>query len=752
MRKMVLLLVLSFWPCAVRGGAGDWISIGPYGAEFMTNSTIVIDPHDPQTIYAGTGEAGIFKSQDGGSNWRAINDGFPRFSFYTTFAIEIDPNDPNIVYSAIRFQRGVACIFKSMDGGESWRELSSQPTTEKRYELRSIVVDPGNPQVMYAAIEGGGVFKSTHGGESWQEMNQGLADKRVEVLAIDPDQPQIVYAGTAMGMLKTTDGGLTWKSTGLTGVAAVRCIALDPTNAQVVYAGTVRGVYKSTDRGESWEDMSQGLDNLNVRAIAIDSEDPRIIYVGTDENIHSGFRGKVYKSTDGGESWTAVGTDLTKFGIGAIAVNPEDPQIIYAGSTQEEGIFRSMDGGQTWQQSNRGLTNMEILSMAIDPTDPRILYAATEFLGVFKSTDRGLHWTPINNGIKGIRQSRLTIDPSDPQCLYVINGNGLISKTTDGGETWIDIPETRWFVLDPQNSQHLYGMDWEYQLIETMDGGTSWQTVEPYRATPRAIDPDDPQILYGTRRDSVLKSIDGGVNWTGSELPGSPGYIRGLVIDWSDPEILYAWSNVVLTRIRGGLFKSTDGGASWRRIEEGLTNIDILDIRIDPRDSRVLYAATGNGLFISRNGGERWEEVDTGQGLRVFFSVADPQNPDIVYLGTDGKGAFKGVIHTGLTGVEEEVKRERPWAFRLYPNYPNPFNAATGIMYHLPETSMVRIEIFDILGQKVRTLVSGRRSAGAHRVVWDGTREDGRAVGSGVYLCSVRAGDFSAARRIVLLR
>jgi photosystem II stability/assembly factor-like uncharacterized protein len=254
----------------------------------------VIDPQTPSTVYAVTSSA-IFKSTDGGVTWSALNTGLTNPKVY---ALAVDPQTPSTLYAAIHAYGSCtmeSCsglvgpyVFKSTDGGASW---SGVPVS---YTPSSFAIDPSTPTTIYAGTYGGGVFKSTDGGDTWTAANTGLtnpgapcctASSEVIALAIDPQTPATLYAGTRGGVFKSTDGGGTWGATGL-GSFYVRAIAIDPRTPTTLYAGTSgAGVGKSTDGGASWSALNTGLTNLFVNALAIDPQTPTTIYAGTQAGV-----------------------------------------------------------------------------------------------------------------------------------------------------------------------------------------------------------------------------------------------------------------------------------------------------------------------------------------------------------------------------------------------------------------------------------------------------------------------------------
>jgi len=296
------------------------------------------------------------------------------------------------------------------------------------------------PTTVYAG--GAGVFKSADGGVTWTTIGSGLGC--VLSLAIDPTDPTIIYAGTDVGAFKTTDGGGHWNpiDNGIVLVSgnppwhsAVTAIVIDPTNAATVYAATGRwgnGVFKSTNGGASWTAINNGLvtnANLDVRAMVMDPSDPNTLYVTGVTGLLSA------KTIDGGATWTTL--PVMAFGYAAV-VHPVQTSTVYIAGPS--GISKTVDGGATWSQIVNGLTNMFVFSLAIDPSAPETVYAGTGgnvVPGViFKTTDGGAIWFEPGGGMAGSEiVFALAVDRANPATIYAGSSQGVL-KSTNGGVSW----------------------------------------------------------------------------------------------------------------------------------------------------------------------------------------------------------------------------------------------------------------------------------------------------------------------------
>jgi photosystem II stability/assembly factor-like uncharacterized protein len=320
--------------------------------------------------------------------WTQVNNGFV---YHGIRSLAIDPNDTRVVYAGTNYEG----VYKTTTGGTLWIAVNSGLTD---LYVRSLAIDPNDTQVVYAGTSLF-VFKSTDGGNLWIRMNNGLVNKDVSCLAIDPTDTQVVYAGTTSGgpgswILKSTTGGSLWTpmDNGFMN-SNVYSLAIDPTNTQVIYAATSKGVFKSTNGASSWglTALTYASTNTYFHSLAIDPNDTQVFYSGAED-------GYVYKSPDGGSSWTQSGVTTGTPDILSLAIDPTNTQVIYAGASSSSygGVFKSTDGGSSW--TSAGLTYPYVHCLAMDPTDTQVIYAGTTYGGVFKSTavsssDLGMHIT-----------------------------------------------------------------------------------------------------------------------------------------------------------------------------------------------------------------------------------------------------------------------------------------------------------------------------------------------------------------------
>src|SRR2546425_1395230 len=280
--------------------------------------------------------------------------------------------------------------------------------------VQALAIDPQRPTTLFAGTRDHGVYKSTDGGRSWQAVNSGLNNLSVSALVVDSRNPTTIYAGIGQvstntgGAFKSTDGGGSWReiNNGLTNTnLTIYALAVDPRTPTTLYAGTWGGVLKSTDAGGTWRAMNTGLDATGLKS-----------------NLDPAY------------------ANLTERFVFALAIDPRTPTTIYAVTSfglghEVHGVFKSTDGARNWRVLSTDLAGLSLVGLAIDPQTPTTLYARSKESGVFKSTDGGESWRGINNGLADLRVNALAIDHRTPTTPYAGTSHGVF-ESTDGGGNW----------------------------------------------------------------------------------------------------------------------------------------------------------------------------------------------------------------------------------------------------------------------------------------------------------------------------
>ncbi|MDR0827716.1 MAG: hypothetical protein LBN33_07560 [Desulfovibrio sp.] len=297
-----------------------------------------------------------------------------------------DPARPATLYAVTP-----SGLQKSLDSGANWNVIGQSLPLDM--PASCVVVNPLNSKELYVGYDGQGIFKSSDSGGTWRSVNAGLPSLNVRCIVISPKDTNLIYAGIMGGVAISTSAGKSWHmASGFKRAVNVNAIVIDPKNPQYLYAGTGgAGVFKSGNGGVSWTDVNQGLSSLSILALHIDPENPDIVLAGayhpaTPSDFYVGVaNGGVFQTLDGGRTWKE--TSLLTVTIFSFASDPLYPDLVYTGAWG--GAYRSLDKGTTWVDLNTGLDNAFMHTMYLKPTKPPLLLAGTTF-GLLSYTDKDL--------------------------------------------------------------------------------------------------------------------------------------------------------------------------------------------------------------------------------------------------------------------------------------------------------------------------------------------------------------------------
>ncbi|MGH8297687.1 MAG: hypothetical protein ACRES6_00210 [Steroidobacteraceae bacterium] len=578
----------------------------------------------------------------------------------------------------------------------------------------------GLPVAALAAAQAGPQQEDAHGRTElpmkvsasihFRQIGPAIAGGRVTAVAGVAGKPDIYYVGAADGgIFRTEDGGLTWKALFQhQPVASIGALAIDPQNPAVIWAGTgeanVRndvsygdGIYKSTDAGQHWKHL--GLDHtFQIARIAIDPLHPDTVLVAAmgspwQDNPDRG----VYRTTDGGATWQKVLYTGPSVGISDLAIDPQNPEIAfaatyryrrtpwsYSGGGAEDAIYQSIDGGVTWKRlSGNGLPTQPVsrIGLAIAASAPNVVYAVMgSNEGVlWRSDDDGEHWTLVSKNqevdARPFYFSHIEVDPRNSNHVFAISNDLL--ESTDGGHNFTTIAKkihvdyhAMW--IDPAGSGRIIdgndggvalsldnGKDWSfihdlpigqfyhvavgrgplYEVCGGLQDNSSWcgpsQDKNPTGILDRtwiALNggdgiygipaADNPNLIYDSTQNGVFMLFDratqqvhdiepyprdfagGGV----ARLPYRFAWEAGFAVSPADPKVLYAGANV--------LFKSEDRGRTWKPISPDLT-----------RNDKSKQGSSGGPVIKDNSGAEVYDAI-------ITIAVA-PSDPNVVWVGTD---------------------------------------------------------------------------------------------------------------------
>lgn len=444
-------------------------------------------------------------------------------------------------------------------------------------------------------------------------------------------------------------------------------------------------VFVSGTDAQTWNYL--GLRGQSISAIAVAPSDSQIIYAGSATDFSTGKVGEIFKSSDGGMNWDTL---LAWVSVGKIVVNPRSPDMVYVGApinyvNGTAGILKTSDGGHTWVWADSGIS------------------------------------LPPDAGI-----TELVMDQEHPDTLYASTGGvfqGHIYKTMDGGAHWVSADTMSPWIWDVYNGDSV--------KIDPLAAG----------ATAIAINPWDDRVVYAASEwvAYLLRSTDGGGTWTYAGLLDRTGLMSSIGFGTDSQEIFVCHDG-------HGLYSSNDGGASWKTGFDqsgcGTVQVERLFDNGETILNIFITSTPGDAVYQSTDYGTTWRNIGSSDGS-LFLSGHR------LYKGGASGGGIWITDDSLLTGIRSVGTRKSSdlQPFVLYQNFPNPFNPTTVISYQLPTTGFVSLNVYDILGRKVRILVSERQNSGRHSVTLDGG-----TLGSGVYFYQLSVGSHVLTRKFILLK
>lgn len=659
LRWLTAVTALSLFALISATGAraAQWPVSGPDGGDVRSLS---YDPRNPDRILLGTSTSTLFLSQDGGHNWS-------RFAHlgdsddYVLDHIVIDPKNPNTIFvsawSVNNQQSGD--VFRSKDGGKSWQTL---PEVHGK-SVRALAMSASDSKVLVAgALDG--VFRTQNSGNGWQRISALTPEvKNVESIAIDPKNPNVIYAGTWHLAWKTADGGVSWQhiNKGMIDDSDVFSVIVSSSDPSVVFASACSGIYKSETAGDLFAKI-QGIPFTarRTRVLKQDPSDPSIVYAGTTEGL--------WKSTDMGKSWKhASGSEIV---VNDVSIDPRDSKRVLL-ATDRGGVLASEDGAQTFAASNHGYTHRFVTAIVADKNDPETMFAGLsndrEWGGVFATHDGGQHWSQKSDGLGG--RDVLTLKQASNGDVVAGTNRGIFMLPHNGSQwkpinTIINIKSSSArgkkgsrkapaagaaskSVLEARvNEIEITKKTWyaatSAGLFASSNEGKSW-SGGPVAAKQDFVSVQARgELVVAATRTNVMASVNWGNTWQQGSLPSFVTSIRSVTVT-PDSEALVA--------SREGAFRSTDSGATWQRILNGLPDKDINSISYDESTSRLLATSTATGvIFESQDGGRSWRRgPDSGYTLRNVhvvhghFVASTPFDGVIVQPENEARSASAGV-------------------------------------------------------------------------------------------------------------
>jgi photosystem II stability/assembly factor-like uncharacterized protein len=793
--KVLIILAFLFYTCAVaRSQQYDqklfaemrWRCIEP----FRGGRTVAISgvPQQPNVFYMAAVNGGVWKTTDFGNTWNPLFDDQPSGS---VGALAIAPSNPDIIYvgSGEGLQRPDLAVgdglYKSTDAGKTWSHLGLRDAQQ----ITAIVIDPRNPDRIFVAAEGHpygpnperGVFRSLDGGKNFEKVlykdeNTGAAD-----IVMDPTNPQILYAALwaarvapwevrsgesfiipGSGLYKSTDGGTTWRPItkglprGEEGLGRIG-IAIAPSNPKRIYLTLEAkkdqtGIYLSDDEAESWKQVNSdhriGGRGPGAMGIAVAPDNPDLIYVANTTTWKSADAGKTFvgfKGAPGGDDYQRIW------------INPQNSQTIAL--TADQGAAISVNGGKTWSSWYNQPT-AQFYHVTTDNRFPYWVYGAQQESGSVATQSRSdygqISFREWN--LPGVFEyGYIAVDPLDPNILYgakLTRTNQALGEVADIAPEPIRRGEYRYnrtlpVVFSPLDPKALYFA--ANVLFKTTDQGRSWKIISPdltresYEMPPNlgAFSAGDPEkgrhrgtiyavapsykevdtIWAGTDDGLIQITRDGGNTWKNVPPPQLKPWSKVSIIEAShfDPATAYAAINSFrLDDLHAHIYRTRDYGATWQEITSGITDNSASNVvREDPLRKGLLFAGTETSVYVSFNDGDSWQPLQLNLPHTSMRDLAI--HGDDLIVGTHGRSFWILDDITPLRQLSAEIAHASAylftpqeairWRWNRNPDTPLPPEVPAGknppdgaiIDYYLSDSSKspVTLDIFTADGNPV---------------------------------------------------
>ncbi|MDX2184857.1 MAG: glycosyl hydrolase [Gemmatimonadaceae bacterium] len=621
----------GLWRTDNAGGSWRNISDG----FFRTGSigAIAVAPSDANVLYVGTGEhpirgqsssygVGMYKSTDQGRTWKHIGLDATR----QIAAVRVHPQNPDVIYVAAQGDRWKGSadrgVYRSTDGGATWTLVLKG--LNEFSGANDLSMDATNPRILYAAFwdhqrvpwnvrsggPGSGLWKSTDGGDTWTRLTEGLPSLMGKIgVSVSPANPDRVYAiveAMRGGLYRSDDAGRSWRLLSEDRLIQTRSwyymkVYADPQNADVVWV-TNAPVLKSIDGGRTFAVVP--ATHGDNHSIWINPSDSRYMANAND--------GGASVSLDGGRSWSTQENQPTAQ-FYHVTVDDDFPYKLYSGQQDNSSVvIRSRGQGSIGSRDWWPTAGCESANIGVSARNPRYVFGGC-YQGIINEID---HVTNLGRTIMAYPEMNLTeptdktkyrfnwtapivVSQHDDKVLY--HGGNVLFRSTDRGQSWTNASPD--LTKNDKTRQGWGGGP----ITNEGAGGEVYGTIFVIEESPH-----DAKTLYvGTDDGLVQLTRDGGATWTRVTPPVPDGLVNEIEVSPHDPGTVYvAFRTDRLGDPAPHVFKSTDFGKTWTRLVAGLRDGEpVRVVREDPVRAGLLYAGTETGVYVSTNGGQRWEPL-----------------------------------------------------------------------------------------------------------------------------------------------
>ena len=686
-------------------------SVGPAWASGRI-ADLAVNPKNPKEYYVAVASGNVWKTMNNGTTWEPV---FDKYGSYSTSVVKLDPLNSNVVWVGTGENNHQRClgygdgVYKSLDGGKSFKNMGLKESRQ----IGGIVIDPRNTNIVFVACEGSvwgpggerGLYKTTDGGTSWEKVLNVSENTGINNVVLDPSNPDIMYAtseqrrrhiftkiggGPESAVYKSTDAGKNWRKI-MDGLPKVELggmgIDVSPVDPNVVYLIVEAqlgksGFFRSENKGESWNKMSDySSSGQYYNEIYCDPIDVNKVYSAET-------RSQV--SLDGGKTWNVVGNNKRHVDDHAIWIDPKDTQHLMIGS--DGGLYESYDGGKNFDfkenlpvtqfyrvnvdnafpfyniyggtqdnnsmggpsqtTSDDGVANDEWFVtvggdgfwIATDPNDPNIIYTESQY-GNLARFDRNSgedisikpRETKGEAGYKWNWNAPMIVSKHQSKRLYVAAEK--VFRSDDRGDNWQVISGDLTTQTD-RNSFPVMGKFWSADAVAKDVSTSQWGTIVSLDESPVKAD-----LIYAGTDDGVISVTTDGKTWNQVKtFAGIPEYtyVSDLKADRFDENVVYAaFDNIQRDDFKPYLLKSTDKGKTWVSISGNLPeNGSVHTIEQDFKEPNLLFAGTEFGVFFTIDGGKNWAQMKSGMPTTAVYDIALQERESAMVLATFGRGFY----------------------------------------------------------------------------------------------------------------
>ena len=712
-----------------------WRSIGPAWASGRI-ADFAVNPDNPKEYYVAVASGNVWKTTNNGTTWKPI---FDKYGSYSIGVVELDPNNSNVVWVGTgenNHQRALGYgdgVYRSLDGGKSFKNMGLKESRQ----IGGIVIDPRNSDIVFVAAEGSawgpgeerGLYKTLDGGETWNKVLEISENTGVNNVVMDPSNPDIMYAtseqrrrtsftkiggGPESAVYKSTDGGENWRKI-IKGLPKVHIggmgIDVSPVDVNYVYliveaAEEKGGFFRSTDKGESWTKMSDhhssgqyyneifcdpvDRDKIysveTVSAVTKDGGktwsristkgrhvDDHALWIDPCDNQHYiiGGDGGIYETWDEGKTFDfKENLPITQFY--RVYVDDEEPFYTVYGGTQDNNSM----GGPSRTTSRSGVINDEWFVTlggdgfwaATEPGNPDIVYTEYQYGNMYrydKKSGERINIKPRERKgeltYKWNWNTPLFVSPHNKTRLYVAANK--VFRSDDRGNTWEVISDDLTAQVD-RNSIPVMGKYWPAEAVAKDVSTSQWGTI---------VSLDESKLkeglLYAGTDDGVISITEnGGENWTQiKSFPGVPEYtyVSDLCADRFDENVVYAtFDNLKRDDFKPYVYKSTDKGKSWSTITGNLPeNGTVHTIVQDFVRPELLFVGTEFGVFFTIDNGKNWVHLKSGIPTIQVRDIAIQERESDLVVATFGRGFYILDDYSPLREVSAELENKEAAIF-----------------------------------------------------------------------------------------